>query len=102
MDIVKKRAYEIIQRKGYTNFGVAMAVAKLIQCVIRDEKKIFSVSVEANQEYNLIKGTVLSLPCIIGNEGIELKLSLSFDKQEEQELKAAAKNLDSAYTQIKN
>jgi L-lactate dehydrogenase len=102
MDIVKKRAYEIIQRKGYTNFGVAMAVAKLIQCVMRDEKKIFSVSVEANEEYNLIKDTVLSLPCVIGNKGIELKLSLSFDKQEEEKLKAAAKNLDFAYSQIKN
>ena len=41
---------------------MAVAVAKLIQCVIRDEKKIFSVSVKANKEYNLHINTVLSLP----------------------------------------
>ena len=101
MDIVEKRAYEIIQRKGYTNFGVAIAVAKLIQCVLRDEKKIFSVSVKANEEYKLENGTVLSLPCVIGEKGIELRLSLSFDKDEENKLKKASKNLDYAYSKIK-
>eukprot|EP00767_Chilomastix_cuspidata_P007915 gnl/Chilomastix_cuspidata/8816.p1 GENE.gnl/Chilomastix_cuspidata/8816~~gnl/Chilomastix_cuspidata/8816.p1 ORF type:complete len:316 (+),score=8.94 gnl/Chilomastix_cuspidata/8816:260-1207(+) len=101
MQIVKKRAYEIIQRKGYTNFGVAIAVAKLIQCVIRDEKKIFSVSVGANEEYNLEKGTVLSLPCVIGSLGIEHRLRLSLNKKEKVQLLTASKSLDEAYKKIK-
>ena len=102
MQIVKRRAYEIIQRKGYTNFGVAIAVAKLIQCVIRDEKKIFSVSVGANKEYNLEEGTVLSLPCIIGFSGIEHRLRLSLNKKEKAQLLNASKNLDEAYKKIKS
>lgn len=101
MQIVKNRAYEIIQRKGYTNFGVAVAVAKLIQSVIRDEKKIFSVSVKANKEYNLEKGTVLSLPCTIGSKGVEYRLNVSLNKEEKVLLLKASKSLGEAYKKIK-
>lgn len=100
INTVKKRAYEIINRKGYTNFGVAMAVVKLVQCVIRDERKIFSVSVEANSEYNLEKNTVLSLPCVIGKEGVVNKLVLSYNKEEKKKLIQSSKNLNEAFNQI--
>jgi len=101
MDMVRTRAYQIIEKKGYTNYGVAVAVAKLIQCVIRDERKIFSVSVGANEEYNLYEGLVLSLPCIIGKEGIEHRLVLSYNKDEEQKLLNAANSLNEAYKGVK-
>lgn len=101
MKIVKTRAYEIIERKGYTNFGVAVAVVKIIQCIIRDERKILSVSVGANEEYNLEKGVVLSLPCIIGNEGIIHRLLLSYNKEERVQLENAVKSLNEAYSKIK-
>lgn len=102
MKVVKTRAYEIIERKGYTNFGVAVAVVKLIQCVIRDERKIFSVSVGANEEYNLVKDVVLSLPCIIGKEGIVHRLILSYSNDEKIKLENAANSLDRAYHEIKS
>ncbi|RXJ90541.1 L-lactate dehydrogenase [Arcobacter sp. CECT 8983] len=101
MKIVKNRAYEIIQKKGYTNYGVAVAVVKLIQSVIRDEKKIFSVSVKANEEYNLEKGTVLSLPCTIGNQGVEYRLNVTLNKKEKNLLQKASKSLSDAYKEIK-
>lgn len=100
MKTVKTRAYEIIEKKGYTNFGVAVAVAKLIQCVIRNEKKIFSVSVGAYEKYKLSKGVVLSLPCIIGSEGIIHRLRLSYDKEEEKQLENAANKLNNAYEKL--
>ena len=100
MQIVKNRAYEIIQRKGYTNYGVAVAVAKLIQSVIKDEKKIFSVCVKANKEYNLKKGTVLSLPCTIGQKGVEFLLNISLNKEEKLLLLKASKSLGEAYKKI--
>jgi len=101
MSITKKRAYEIIQRKGYTNFGVAVAVAKLIQCVIRDEKKIFSVSIKANKEYLLHKNTVLSLPCVIGRSGVENRLILTLSKKEKEKLLEASNSLNNAYKNLR-
>lgn len=97
---VKERACEIIKRKGYTDFGVAVAVAKLIQCVIRDEKKIFSVSTKVLQEYKLKENIVLSFPCVIGANGIENKLYLELDKSEKEMLEESAKKLNKAYNEI--
>lgn len=97
---VKERAYEIIKRKGYTDFGVAIAVAKLIQCVFRDEKKIFSVSVKVNKEYKLKENVVLSLPCVVGANGIENKLFPALDKSEKEMLKESAKKLNKAYNEM--
>jgi L-lactate dehydrogenase len=98
--IVKERAYEIIKRKGYTDFGVAVAVAKLIQSVIRDEKKIYSVSVKVNKDYSLNENVVLSLPCVIGEKGIENKLHLELDTVEKEKLKETADKLNKAYNAI--
>lgn len=101
MQTVRRRAYEIIERKGYTNFGVAVAVAKIIQSIIKDEKKIFSVCVEANEHYNFTKGLVLSLPCILGAQGVSHRLVLSYNEEEKEKLKMSAKSLDEAYRSIK-
>ena len=99
--IVKNRAYEIIKRKGYTDFGVAVAVAKLIQCVLRDEKKIYSVSVKVNKDYKLDENVVLSLPCVIGTNGIENKLFMELDDYERKMLKETTLKLNKAYSEIK-
>ena len=99
--IVKNRAYEIIKRKGYTDFGVAVAVAKLIQCVLRDEKKIYSVSVKVNKDYKLDENVVLSLPCVIGTNGIENKLFMELDNYERKMLKETTIKLNKAYSEIK-
>ena len=95
--IVRDRAYEIIKRKGYTDFGVAVAVAKLIQCVLRDEKKIFSVSVKIDEYYNLNEDVVLSLPCVIGTKGIEQKLNLELDHNEKEKLKETTEKLNTVH-----
>lgn len=98
--IVRDRAYEIIKRKGYTDFGVAVAVAKLIQCVLRDEKKIFSVSVKINKYYKLNEKVALSLPCVIGIKGIEQKLNLELDLDEKEKLKETSKKLNTVYEEM--
>ncbi len=94
---VRTRAYQIISRKGYTNFGVAVAVAKLIKAVLRNEKKIFSISVKAHKDYGIGEDVALSLPCIIGENGVEKKLLLSRDEREQALLVQAAESLNSAY-----
>ena len=99
--IVKNRAYEIIKRKGYTDFGVAVALAKLIQCVLRDEKKIYSVSVKVHKDYKLDENVVLSLPCVIGTNGIENKLFMELDNYETEMLRETTLKLNKAYNEIK-
>ena len=61
----RRRGLSIHDRKGFTSYGVAAAVARIVRAVVRDEKRIFMVSVPAAEEYG-IGDVVLSMPCVIG------------------------------------
>jgi L-lactate dehydrogenase len=78
---IRRRGLDIHARKGFTSYGVACAVARVVRAVVRDEKRIFMVSVPAAQEYG-IGDVVLSLPSVIGRGGVERQLKLSLSEDE--------------------
>lgn len=99
-ELIRKRAYEISQRKGNTNYGVAIVVAQLVDCILRDEKRIFPVSVRADSGYKVGNEVVLGLPCIIGQRGIERQLLLSRNAEEQRLLEESATKLNQAYDSL--
>jgi len=72
---------EIFQLKGYTNFGVAMATASIIEAIALDEKRTMPVSVLVDG-FEGVTDVCLSLPAVIGRAGVErvLRPSLSTDE----------------------
>ena len=98
MELTIKRAYDISERKGYTNYGIAVAVSQLVGSVLRDEKKIFTVSVKSLADYGIGDEVVLCLPCIIGKEGVVRKLLLSRNGEEQHLLEQSAARLQEAYS----
>ena len=86
---VKNAAYEIIQRKRATYFGVAMAVKRICECIVRDEKSILPVSTMMHGEQG-IDGVVLSMPCIVGSDGIETQVPIKLDEDELKKLRESA------------
>jgi L-lactate dehydrogenase len=91
----RQRGMRILERKGYTSYGVAAAVAR----IVRDEKRIFMVSIPAAEEYG-IGGVVLSVPCVVGRAGVERQLVLSMSQDEQQMLQRSAAILDTAYQSV--
>lgn len=89
---VKNSAYDIIQRKQATYYGVAMAVKRICQVIVRDEKSILPVSALMQGEYG-IEGVVLSMPCIVGKNGIETKVPLKLTEEEKTSLRRSAQIL---------
>ncbi len=65
---VKDAAYEIINRKGYTNYAVALAVTRIVEAIMRDEKSILTVSTLQKGAYGL-DDVYLSLPTRVGRKG---------------------------------
>lgn len=88
-DMVKNSAYEIIAKKDATYFGIAMVVKRICQAIIRDEKSIFPVSIPMRGEYG-IQGVVLSMPAIVGGNGVENMLPISLDEKEKKQLQESA------------
>lgn len=82
---VRNSAYEIIERKHATYFGVAMAVKRICEAIVRDEKSILPVSTMMHGEYG-IDGVVLSMPCIVGKDGIETKVPIALSEEEKADL----------------
>ena len=93
----RRRGYDIFERKGHTSFGIAAAVARVAESIVRDEKRIWTVSVRAPAAYGVGTEVVMGLPCTIGKDGVEHKLLLPRSPEEQQRLDHSAAVLNDAY-----
>ena len=89
---VKNSAYEIILKKGATYYGIAMSVRRICEAIIRDEKSILPVSSMRNGEFG-ISGISLSMPSIVGRNGVECSVPISLSDEEQKKLKDSADTL---------
>ena len=86
---VKNSAYEIISKKHATYYGIAMAVRRICEAILRDEKSILPISSMMHGEYG-IEDIVLSMPAVVGKHGMENRVPISLDQDEIQKLKESA------------
>ena len=89
---VKNSAYEIIEKKGATYYGIAMSVRRICEAIVRDEKSILPVSSIQNGAFG-IAGLSLSMPAIVGHNGVEGLVPISLSDSEIAELKKSADTL---------
>ena len=89
---VKNSAYDIIQRKHATYYGVAMAVRSICEVIVRNDKSILPVSTRMHGEYG-IDDVVLSMPCVVGKDGIETKVPIHLNEEEIRALHSSAEIL---------
>lgn len=91
---VKNSAYEIIKRKGATYYGIAVAVKRICEAIIKDEHSILPVS-------SLMEGAFgfhdlcLSVPTVIGKDGVEMLVDIYLNNDEYSKLEYSAKTLKS-------
>ncbi len=93
-ETVKNSAYEIIEKKKATYYGIAMAVRRICEAIVRDEKSILPVSVflEDEMAYGLTD-IVLSMPTIVGAKGAEGQVPISLNQEEQAQLQKSAELL---------
>ncbi|HEY4538354.1 MAG TPA: L-lactate dehydrogenase [Erysipelothrix sp.] len=86
---VKMAAYEIINRKGYTNYAVALAITRIVQAILRDENSILTVSSLQKGAYG-IEDVYISVPTVVGREGIKHVVEVPYSSNEVQALQESA------------
>ncbi len=74
---VRNSAYDIINKKGNTSYGIGICLAKLTNAILEDSKKIFTVS-SFNEEFGIFIGQ----PSILGKNGIEKVLPLNLEEKD--------------------
>ena len=82
-------AYEIVDRKGYTNTAIGLVVTRIVKAILDDEKSVLPVSVRPSAAYQ-IEDVCLSLPCVVGANGIEVQIHLHLSPDEQRGLRASA------------
>jgi malate dehydrogenase len=73
---------EIIGRKGATEYGPAFAISDVVKTILKDEKKIFTVSAYLEDEIDGVNDVCLGIPAIIGKNGIENFIPIRMDEEE--------------------
>lgn len=97
---VKNSAYEIIEKKGATYYAIAVAVAKIVECIAGDENSILTVSSVFDGQYGL-EDVALSVPTKVGGDGIEKILEVPFSRDEMKGLRDSAATLKEMIKEIK-
>ena len=95
---VKNSAYEIIEKKKATYYGVAMAVKRICEAIVRDEKSILPISSMMKGDFG-INGISLSMPAIVGKDGVECLVPIQLNEEEISKLQKSAKTLSDTLSQ---
>jgi L-lactate dehydrogenase len=84
-------AYSIIKGKGSTNFGIGSALARIVEVVLQDQRSLLTVCTPV-PEVAGVKNVPVSLPHLVGGEGIldTIMLPLALSKEEESALRESA------------
>lgn len=94
---VHNAAYEIIEGRGATWDGIGAAVSDLLRCIINDEKRVLTVSCVSG----IGNGTVaVSLPRIVGKDGVITSLTPKLSATESAELRKSIKIVRKNYDNI--
>ncbi len=92
-------AYDVITNKGWTNAGVAQAAITLAKAVVMDERSVYPVCTTLKGQYGYHEDVALSMPCIIGKNGVEQQLEIELDEEEMNLLHKSAKYIQEAMKQ---
>jgi L-lactate dehydrogenase len=92
---VRHAAYQIIEGKGATYFGVAASLARIVRAVRDDEKAVLTLSTPGDTSFPTGRVS-LSLPRVLGAGGVEATLQPSLTTEEAKALKRSAEVLEAA------
>jgi L-lactate dehydrogenase len=93
---VVQAAFDVLNGKGWTNAGVAQAAVTLAKAILLDERSVYPVSTTLHGQYGFDGDVALSMPCIIGRNGVEKQLEIALDEQELEWLHQSAQYIQEA------
>ena len=91
-DDVRNKAYEIINRKGATYYGVATALTRISRAILRDENAVLPVGAPVDDEYGL-KGIYIGTPAVVNASGVAQVLEVPLNERESKAMADSAKTL---------
>ena len=84
----KRKAYEIINRKGATYYGIAACVSSICEVIMADKHHVLPLS-----SYHADLDVCFSLPVVLGESGVVRTMPISLSDREQEALQVSAEKL---------
>jgi L-lactate dehydrogenase len=88
---VKESAYRIIEGKGATNYAIGVAGARIVEAVLSDQNRVLPVSTLI--DFPGVGEVCLSLPSVVGREGVKSRLDVRLSRSEAAALEQSARSI---------
>lgn len=95
-EFARGEAYQIIEKKGATYYGIATCVVQILNSILNDEMRVLPVS-----SYDNFSGTCFGWPTVVGREGAIRRLDVKISEKEGVELQKSINVLKNAQSKIK-
>lgn len=95
-EFVKNEAYDIIENKGATYYGIATCVVQILNSILNDEMRILPVS-----SLDPYSGVCFGFPAVVGRAGVVRRLDLALSEQESVDLQKSINTLKSAIKSVR-
>lgn len=93
---VKNAAYDIIEKKGATSYGIGMCLVRITNAILGDENSIITVST-----YDEENDVFVGLPAIINSKGVREKVYVNLTEEESSRLNNSINIIKEAINKVK-
>jgi len=93
---VRNSAYEIINKKGNTSYGIGVCLMKITNAILNDSREVMTVS-----SYNREHDCYFGIPSIVGKDGVIESYYLELNKEEHKQLFNSIKCLENTLNELK-
>ena len=80
---MKNTAYEIIDRKQATYYGIGMSTARIVKAILNNEQAILPVSAYLDGQYGQ-QDVFTGIPAVVGNQGVTDIIELNLNASEKE------------------
>lgn len=89
---VRDAAYQIIEKKGATYYGIAMGMVRITKAILHNENSILTVSAYLNGEYGT-DDVYIGVPAVLNRDGLRNVVEVTLNEKEQQQFDHSAKVL---------
>ncbi len=95
-DFVRNEAYDITEKKGATQYGIATCAVQIINSILNDELRVLPVS-----SFDSFSDTYYGWPTVVGREGVVRRLDVKLSEKENIDLQKSINVLSKAIKSVK-
>lgn len=96
---VRGAAYTIINGKGATYYGIGSALARIVNVILHDQRAVMTVCLPTPEVVG-VPNVTLSLPRLVGGQGVLETFPLPLNEQETTQLRASARIIRQALDEL--